>query len=428
VERFEHPQPIITSMRLISQFCAVATIALVTACSGSTEPDPGNPGPALDALPRALTAGEQKVIGAANDFSFALFRRLSAAQPDSNVFTSPLSASMALGMAMNGAAGTTYDEMRTTLGFGASATESEIGESYKSLITLLRGLDPEVDFRIANSIWYRTGFPIDPAFVDRGRNWFDARATALDFASPNAVPTINDWVSTSTVGKIPTILDRIESDQVMFLINAIYFKGNWRTRFDPSRTVTAPFHAAGGDQPAKLMRREGTMRWLQTPDFEAVDLPYGNAAYSMTVVLPAAGKSVDDVATTLQASSWTEWMGQFRDTDVELQLPRFKLEWERKLIPDLEALGMRAAFVDGQADFSRMSTLPAQLFISLVKQKTYVDVNEEGTEAAAVTNVGISLTSMPVRRQFVVDRPFVFVLRERLSGTILFMGKIIRMP
>jgi serpin B len=148
----------------------------------------------------------------------------------------------------------------------------------------------------------------------------------------------------------------------------------------------------------------------------------------MTVVLPAAGKSVDDVAATLQATSWAGWVGQFRDADVELQLPRFKLEWERKLIPDLEALGMRAAFVDGRADFSRMSTLGTQLFISLVKQKTYVDVNEEGTEAAAVTNVGISLTSAPVRRQFIVDRPFIFVLRERLSGTILFVGKIVRMP
>ena len=414
------------SRRLRSRLFLV--LAFVTACSSATEPAPSGPGPALDALPRTLTAGERQVIGAANDFSFALFRRLSAARPDSNLFTSPLSASMALGMAMNGAAGTTYDEMRATLGFGASATETEIGESYKSLIALLRGLDPGVDFRIANSIWYRTGFPVNQAFLDRGRNWFDARVGPLDFASPSAVPTINDWVSTSTAGKIPTILDRIEDGQVMFLINAIYFKGSWRARFDPSRTVTATFHAAGGDQSAKLMRREGTMRWLQTPDFEAVDLPYGNGAYAMTVVLPAAGKRVDDVAASLQASAWTAWMGQFDDADVELRLPRFKLEWERELIPDLQALGMRAAFIDGGADFSRMTTEGSQLFISLVKQRTYVDVNEEGTEAAAVTNVGVSLTSLPVRRPFLVDRPFVFVLRERLSGTILFMGKITRLP
>ena len=414
--------------RILSLELSFATVALAlaTACSSSTEP--GAPGAPLEALPRALTAGEQRVIGASNDFSIALFRRLSAAQEDSNVFTSPLSASMALGMAMNGAAGTTHDEMRATLGFGTTATESEIDESYKSLITLLRGLDPGVDFRIANSIWYRSGFPIDAGFLDRGRTWFDARVSALDFTNPTAVPTINDWVSTATAGKITTILDGIENDQVMFLINAIYFKGSWRTRFDPSRTVTAPFHAVGGDQSARLMRRDGTMRWLRTTDFEAVDLPYGNAAYSMTVVLPNAGKGVEEVAASLQGSAWTAWMGQFNDAEVELALPRFQLAWERKLIPDLEALGMRAAFVDGGADFSRMSSARAQLFISLVKQKTYVDVNEEGTEAAAVTNVGISVTSLPVRRPFIVDRPFIVVLRERLSGTILFRGQIVRLP
>jgi serine protease inhibitor len=415
--------------RTSSNALVCIALALAAACSGSTEPDPAAPSAPLDALPRALSTGEQRVVGAANDFSFTFFRRLSAAQKDSNVFASPLSASMALGMAMTGAAGTTYDEMRATLGFGASSPESEIGESYKSLIALLRGLDPGVDFRIANSIWYRSGFPVDPAFLDRSRNWFDARASALDFASPSAVPTINDWVSTATAGKIPTILDKIEDDQVMFLINAIYFKGSWRTRFDPARTVTAPFHAAGGDQSAKLMRREGTIRWLQTPTFEAVDLPYGNGAYAMTVVLPAAGVRVDDVAASLQPSAWTTWMGQFHDADVDLQLPRFKLEWQRELTPDLQALGMHAAFEDGGADFTRMSTtLGTRLFISLVKQKTYVDVNEEGTEAAAVTNVGISLTSAPVRRSFIVDRPFLFVLRERLSGTILFIGKITRLP
>ena len=416
------------SFRILSRLVIPTAVALVAACTSSTGPGTDEPSPALDALPRALTAGEQRVIGAANDFSFALFRRLNAAQQNDNVFTSPLSASMALGMAMNGAAGTTYDEMRSTLGFGAAATETEIGESYKSLIALLRGLDPAVDFRIANSIWYRTGFPVNQSFLDAGRNWFDARASAIDFGSPTAVPTINDWVSTATAGKIPTILDTIRGDQVMFLINAIYFKGSWRTKFDPAVTIDAPFRGVGGEQPAKLMHREGTMKYLQTGDFQAVDLPYGNNAYSMTVVLPNEGRSVDAVAASLESSPWTQWTAQFRDAEVDLHLPRFKLAWERGLIPDLQSLGMQAAFVPGGADFTRLSPAGRELFISVVKQKTYVDVNEEGTEAAAVTNVGISRVSMPVRVPFRVDRPFIFVLRERLSGTILFMGKIVRMP
>ena len=414
------------SSRFVPYAVTTLGIALAVACSGATEPRP-QPSPVLEALPRALSAGEQKIIAANNEFSFSLFRQLGAAESDSNVFVSPLSASMALGMAMTGASGTTFDEMRATLGFGTTS-ESEIDQGYKSLITLLRGLDPGVDFRIANSIWTREGFPVTPAFLDAGRTWFDAQAASLDFASPTAVKSINDWVSTATAGKIPTILDQIKSDEVMFLINAIYFKGSWRAKFDPALTIDAPFHGIAGDQPMKLMHREGTIRYMQTPAFSAVDLPYGNSAYSMSVLLPNVGQSVDAVLASLRTDTWSAWTTQFQDAELDLHLPRLALTWERMLIPDLQALGMRAAFQAGGADFSRISPLGDRLFISTVKQKTYVNVNEEGTEAAAVTNVGISLTSAPLRTQFRVDRPYVFVIRERLSGTILFLGAIRRMP
>ena len=409
-----------------SRLLSALGLSLAVACSGATEPPPG-PSPVLESLPRALSADEQKIIAANNAFSFSLFRRLGAAQSDSNIFVSPLSASMALGMAMTGASGTTFDEMRATLGFG-TASESEIDQGYKSLIVLLRGLDPGVDFRIANSIWIRDGFPVTPSFLDAGRTWFDAQASSLDFANPAAVKTINDWVSSATAGKIPTILDQIRGDEVMFLLNAIYFKGSWRAKFDPALTVDAPFHGIAGDQPMKLMHREGTMRYLQTPGFAAVDLPYGNSAYSMSVVLPNAGQSVDAVLASLQTDSWSSWSSQFHDAEIDLHLPRLALTWERKLIPDLQALGMRAAFQANGADFSRLSPVGDQLFISTVKQKTYVNVNEEGTEAAAATSVGISVTSAPLRTEFRVDRPYVFVIRERLSGTILFLGAIRRMP
>jgi serine protease inhibitor len=411
--------------RLVPPVVAALGVALLIACAGATEPRPGDPSPVLEALPRALSPGEQKIIAANNDFSFSLFRQLGADNADSNVFVSPLSASMALGMAMNGASGPTFDQMRATLGFGA-ASESEIDQGYKSLITLLRTLDPAVDFRIANSIWARDGFPIKPSFLDAGRTWFDAQAATLDFASPGAVKSINDWVSTATAGKIPIIVDQIRPDEVMFLINAIYFKGSWRAKFDPALTADAPFHGIAGDQPAKLMHREGTIRYLQTPTFSAVDLPYGNSAYSMSVVLPSAGQSVDAVLASLQADAWSAWTSQFRDTELDLYLPRLELTWGRMLIPELQALGMRAAFQAESADFSRMSSVG--LFISTVKQKTYVKVNEEGTEAAAATSVGMTVTSAPLRTLFRVDRPYVFVIRERLSGTILFLGAIRRMP
>lgn len=411
---------------MMSRTAAALALALSFACTSATEPR-GSQSPVLESLPRQLTAGERSVADAANEFSFALFRQLSAAQRDSNVFTSPLSASMALGMAMNGAAGATYDQMRGTLAFG-SAEESDINAGYHGLIDLLRGLDRSVEFRIANSIWYRNDFPFEQSFLDAGTHWFDAKVSGLDFDDPESVNTINQWVSTATADKIPTIVDRIDDSNVMFLINAIYFKGSWRDRFDAAQTTDAPFHGIAGDQPAKLMHRTGDMNYLATPTFEAVDLPYGNSAFSMTVLLPREETSVESLAASLQRSSWTSWMSEFHSADVDLYLPRFRLEWDRKLNGDLQSLGMRDAFVGNVADFSRMSPRGHELYISEVKQKTYVNVDEEGTEAAAVTSVGVSVTSarqtVPVR----VDRPFVFAIRERLTGTIIFMGKIVKLP
>ncbi|MEP6733235.1 MAG: serpin family protein [bacterium] len=408
---------------------AVSTAAALSLACGSSGTEPGGGGSQttpLDALPRQLTASELQLVSSANTFSFSLFRQLSSAQKDSNVFTSPLSASMALGMTANGAAGSTLDQMRATLAFGGT-TEADVNASYKSLIALLRGLDNTVDFRIANSIWYRNGFPFNQSFIDVSKTAFDATVTPLDFSNPSSVKTINDWVSTSTAGKIPTIVDQIEDDKVMFLINAIYFKGSWRDRFDPSQTTDAQFHSISGDQPMKLMHRHGKFSYLFTPDFAAADLPYGNSAFTMTVVLPHPGKSIDAVAASIKASDWSTWMGQFHEITSDIELPRFKLEWQRVLNDDLKALGMHDAFVANGADFTRMSTTRGHdLFISIVKQKTYVDVNEEGTEAAAVTNVGVSVTSAPPSLR--VDRPFLFVIRERLSGTVIFMGKIVKLP
>jgi serpin B len=408
-----------------------AAASLLTACGGgsSTEP-PGEAPTPLTELPRALTPAEDRVRGASNGFTFALFRQLNEAQRGENVFVSPLSASMALGMTMNGAAGATFDQMRSALGFG-DASQAEINAGYKGLIGLLRDLDKSVDFRLANSIWYRQGFPFQQSFFDVTKSWFDAEVRGLDFGNPASVGTVNDWVERSTNGKITKIIDEIRRENVMFLINAIYFKGSWRDQFDPSATLDAPFRAADGrQQPAKLMHRHAKMPYLQTPQFQAVDLPYGRNAFAMTVLLPAEGTTVDALAASVTADSWAQWEKQFHAADVDLFLPRLKLEYERQLNDDLKALGIRDAFVEGGADFTRMAPAPTgrDLFIDYVKQKTYVDVNEEGTEAAAVTVVGISVTSAPQTVTMRVDRPYLFAIRERLSGTILFIGKVVAMP
>ena len=384
----------------------------------------------LEELPRPLSESEQRIVGATSDFAFPLLRTISATQPDENVFISPLSASMALGMTMNGAANETYEAMRTTLGFG-SAEEAEINAGYRDLIALLRGLDRHTVFEIANSVWYRNTFTPRPEFLDVTRTWFGAEVAALDFASPQALTTINGWVKARTHGKIETIVNEIPPLTVMYLINAMYFNGTWRNQFDPARTQSAGFHEIDGEtRQIPLMHQQAIHAYTETPDLQVVDLPYGNGAFRMTVLLPKAGLDVNAIVADLDRARWEGLLAGLQETELRLWLPKFKLEYERNMIPDLTALGMGIAFCDwpgpGFADFSRIAL--AELCISMVKQKTFVDVHERGTEAAAVTAVGVSETSMPAIPDVRIDRPFVFALRERLSGTILFVGKIVAVP
>ncbi len=409
-----------------------ATFVVAAACSSSpTQATPQTPPTPLTALPRPLTTGEVKVRDAANAFAFALWRRITAAQRDSNVFVSPLSASFALGMTLNGAAGTTADEMRTALQFGG-ATLAEINGGYKSLIALLTSLDPTTEMQIANSIWYRQGFPFRQAFFDTTKMYFDATVQALDFTNaPASLATINGWVNEKTKGKIPQVLDAIQAQHVMFLINAIYFKGQWRAKFDPTHTAAATFNAAGGvAQSAPLMHRLDTLSYAEAATYQAADLPYGNTAFTMTVLVPKGGTDIEALAASLTPDAWQAITASFQVRKVDLSLPKLTLKYERRLNDDLKALGMLIPFEPGAADFTQMAPAPVgnQLFIDFVKQNTFVDINEEGTEAAAVTTVGIGVTSLPSYPVMRVDRPYLIVLRERLTGTVLFMGKIVRMP
>jgi len=407
--------------RQLSCFLIVA----LAACGGSSPTTPTGSTPALTALPRDLTSAERSVLGASNAFSFALWKRVNLAQKDSNVFVSPLSASFSLGMAMTGTANQTFDDMRAALQFGA-ASLADIDAGYKSLIALLTSLDKTVTMEIANSIWYRNTFPFNQSFLDDGTNFFGATIKPLDFANVDAsLSAINGWVNTQTKGKIPTIVDKIEPENVMFLINAIYFKGSWRERFNPALTQDGPFHALGGDQTVRLMNRHAKMLYTETSTYQAVDLPYGDSAFTMTVVLPKTGTTVESLAASLDPAAWQTLTSSLHTGDIDLFLPKVKMSWTRGLIPDLKGLGMIVPFADG-ADFTRMSTRGHELYISSVRQKTFVDINEEGTEAAAVTSTGISVTSAPITTLMRVDRPFVFVIRERLSGTVLFMGKVAR--
>ena len=223
------------------------------------------------------------------------------------------------------------------------------------------------------------------------------------------------------------VAGKISPDDVMFLVNAIYFKGSWRDRFDPARTSAAAFEATGGSQQVQMMHRpdgEGKLRYGWTPTATVGELSYGNGAFVMTIVVPQG--DVDAYAATLDTASWRALLAPMVERDYAVRLPKFKLEYKRELKEDLKALGMQTPFIPGGADFTRMSTVGNQLFIAFVQHKTFVDVNEEGTEAAAVTNVGVGIVSAPPC--LCVDRPFLFAIRERFSGTILFLGKIVRIP
>jgi serine protease inhibitor len=420
-------------------FAPILLLCSAVACGDVVTPalapsSPAMPAPAAIAqLPRPLGAAETTVRDASNAFSFALWQQVNATEPDTNVFLSPLSASFALGMTMNGAANTTYTQMLSALQFG-NASLASIDSGYQSLIALLESLDPAVQMQIANAVWYRTGFPFLQSFLDTTRVYFGATVQGLNFADvTGSLATINGWVSGATGGKIPTVLDTIDPNEVMFLLNAIYFKGSWRSRFDPTQTAAATFTGNGNTaEPMQLMHQVQTLPYMETGTFQAVDLPYGDSAFSMTVLLPKNTTDIEALAKSLTPGVWQSIIGGFSVQSLSLSLPKLTLSYGLTLNADLNALGMIDAFSPTGADFTRMAPAPygTQLSIDFVKQSSSIDIDEDGTVATAATAVGVGLVSVdpagpPVMR---VDHPYLIAIRERLTGTLLFMGKIVHIP
>jgi len=374
---------------------------------------------------RDLTPVEKALVRSSNTFGFRLFKQVDVEEGDRNIFLSPLSVSMALGMTLNGAAGGTEADMRRTLGFGDMGRD-EINESYKNILDLLPGLDPKTLVEIANSIWYRMGFPVLQEFVDLSRLYFDAAVLGLDFSSPTAPGVINGWIEDKTHGKITKMIDDIDPATVMFLINAVYFKGTWKYEFDPKSTTDDFFNRANGSAiPCRMMRQKAVVGYHETATFQAADLPYGNGRYAMSIILPKAGYSLEALIASLDPAAWSAIQNGFSDREITVHFPKFKLEYEIKLNDALCALGMSEAFDGGLADFTRIAA-GGGLYIHLVKHKSFVEVDEKGTEAAAVTVVEIRETSAGPGDEILmrVDRPFFVVIREKTSDALLFMGKI----
>ncbi len=403
-------------------FLLLMPILILSGCSrNSTSTEV----PAPTDIPAPSAAVQADVINANNIFGLKLFQRLSDEKPDGNVVISPLSISLAFGMALNGADGQTYTDMQSTLEL-AGLTPDEVNATYRYMLDFLDGLDPLVMLEIANSMWIEETFDVRQEFIDMNTATFDAEVRKLPF-NPKAVNIINTWIAEKTHDKITDALQTISPAEVLFLINAVYFKGTWTYQFDSTETIDADFHMIDGTTTAcRLMHQENEFLHYSDQSVQVVDLPYGDGDFSLTVIFPNPDITVDDIIAGLDNDLWNQWIDGLEMDSGTVYLPKFKIEYTTSLIPALADMGMNIAFAPRAADFKKITT-DMNIYISGALHKTFIEVNEEGTEAAAVTVIGYeSISNHPSYFAMYIDRPFLIAIREKVSGTILFMGKILK--
>ncbi|HRZ97514.1 MAG TPA: serpin family protein [Paludibacter sp.] len=397
-----------------TQLLFLCLVFLLASCKSENEPLP-------NAKPLQLRVGLQKRVVQDNEFAFDLLRQTIAEVPDTNVFMSPLSVSIALGMTMNGAKGDTRDEMETALKMSGLSVD-DINEYYKVMQSELPFIDPKTKLSLANSIWYKQGYEVKKSFLDVNKNYFNAEVRELDFTQAWAVDTINNWCARKTNDLVKEVLDNIPGDVVMYLINAVYFKGIWNTQFDKKNTVESNFTNEGGKTvKVNMMQLKDTFAYSEDDFAQYLDLPYGNNAFSMTILLPKSNKSTHDVLNNMNGENWKTIVADMTQQEVDIYLPRFTNKNKFLLNKPLQNMGMVKAFGPG-ADLTNIAD--DDLEISRVLHDTFIDVNEEGTEAGAVTVVEIRKNAMPTIPVVRVNKPFIFVISEKSTGVILFIGKM----
>lgn len=406
-------------MKKLAMFLIMA-LAL-TGCTAAPAPIMKRP------ADEVLEAFDSDTASANNRFGFELYREL--LEEGENLLISPVSVALALAMAYNGTDGETREAMARVLEVKGLDLET-LNRNNLALLYYLRTADEKVTLDIANSLWMRQGFPFDPEFVDRVGEYYLAAAQELDFDDPGAVKAINGWVKDKTRGLIPTILEgEINPLTIMYLINAVYFQGKWTREFDEKLTREEGFRTAAGQVvQVPMMYQSGRFDYYRGQGFEAVRLPYGEEKrMAMYVFLPGEGTNLEDFHEKLTAENFEKWLAGFGEGEGTILMPRFTLEYEKSLKDALQSLGMGIAFDPGRSDFSQM--VPADIrddvHISEVKHKTFIQVDEGGTKAAAVTSVEVSVTSMPMYDfQLEVNRPFFYALHDRETGSLLFMGSV----
>ncbi len=394
----------------------IMMVAVTAGCSQNTENDKSYD----------LNKINNEVTGRNVDFAFDIFREINREEKAENIFISPLSISTALTMTYNGALGDTLAQMEKGLRYEGLIIH-EVNETYSNLLPYLSQTDKKVELNICNSIWYRQGEAIKEEFISTNQNVFDAEVKEADFSDPETVNAINKWIKESTKGKIDKMIDPPIPDQVvMYLINAVYFKGEWAAQFNIEDTFQTDFNGIDGFQTIDMMSMKGEVEYGEGYDYKAVRLPYGEGKTAMYFILPEAGQDIDSFIRTMDSDKFNSVKDTLKNTeDVLLQVPKFKMEYGIKKLNDpLIAMGMELPF-SAEAD---LSGIREGLFISEVLHKAVIEVNEEGSEAAGVTVVIVAETAAQEPVTFIADRPFLFLIEEEATGSILFMGKYCNAP
>jgi len=402
----------------MKRYFSILTMAILfIACTNDTET------PAVtDFTPTEKSA---KIIAADNQFGFELFRKVNASLDEpKNTMISPMSVSLALAMVYNGTEGNTKKQIEDML-HKASLTPDDINQSYKELVAALSSHDPKVELSISNAIFYRNTFPVKNNFIATNQNYYSAEVAGLDFSkSAETLNKVNGWVTTNTKGKIDKIIEQVNAEDIMYLLNAIYFNGEWKYQFDTKKTSDMSFTKEDKSSiEVPTMTIEKPFNFYSHQSFELLEMPYGSGKYSMLIFLPKTGKQTDDVISLLNSENVNDWISKLTEQKKEVFLPKFEFKFDDSLKDELAALGMTDAFDDAKANLSGISEA-AKLVISEVKHKSYIKVDERGTEAAAVTGITVGVTSMPIDNSFRADHPFVFAIREKDTKAILFIGKV----
>jgi serine protease inhibitor len=393
----------------------IAAIVFITGCSKNgdlpTEPVKIN-----------LSQAQTTLVSSGNTFAFDIFRAvLNKAGTSDNLMISPLSISYALCMTLNGANGATYDSMLKALRLNGISSE-DINNSYKKLTDALTGVDSRVKMAIANSVWVKDDFPVKKPFTDILTGYYNAEARQFDINDPTVPSTINSWISDKTNGLINNMIDRLDDNTVMLLINAIYFKGKWKSEFDKDKTVTSTFYKPVGTSEVPMMKQKSDFGFYDGDGFILGEFPYGQGNFVMDIILPDATDGINAILPALTRSAFDSWTANLTTHEVNLSIPRFKYEYKEKLKEVLSGMGMGIAFTDN-ADLTKIAD--ASLLINDVTHQTFIETNEEGTEAAAATVVSIGVTSVgPGSYNFTADHPFIYIIRETTTNSILFMGVV----